>query len=452
MRSVRTDARAEITVFLALLLSTILSLILVLTEHVRVEVSKLKLELAMDEGLVSCFSEYSQKIYRRYDLLYIDTGYKNEMPDMERLKEHLAAYIAENIADNGGTDLLGLSLQDIELTGYLLGSDGEGGAMMNQAVLYMNEYGEVKYRSKIEDALLKLTLDNDENERFFREWDDYLAASYAHGGNDNIAQRIRNQSLNSSFLLLQGTSGALYRLNYPDVPSQRKLNAGSYPPDKFRTQADAGIFVEYLMQKLGCYTERVGEQALSCELEYLLFGNISDKENLRSVTDRLMSHREEVNLRLIMNSPDMLYETERLAEERLSEGEDVSALSGAIVYAWAYAESVIEVNRLLCGGRCNTEARRSSFILPLEDLESFTDYLGSDDGSGLTYKEYLGIMLNENPLRDNKRRFMDIVEMDMRKLENGNFAIDGLVEYVEAEGRFVNRYGRENNIRRAYAY
>ena len=119
---------------------------------------------------------------------------------------------------------------------------------------------------------------------------------------------------------------------------------------------------------------------------------------------------------------------------------------------YSNAEPSIEVNRLLCGGRCGFRATRSGFILPLEDLESFSDYLGSGGGNGLTYKEYLGIMLNENTLRDSKRRFMDIVEMDMKKHENGSFTIDGLVGYIEAKGRFLSRQGYERVIRRAYAY
>ena len=198
----------------------------------------------------------------------------------------------------------------------------------------------------------------------------------------------------------------------------------------------------------------MGEQALSCELEYLLFGEDSDKENLIRVTDRLMSEREEMNLRLIMNSPDMYGEAEELSERLIpeSEGRDRSVCVKALIYAWAWAESFIEVNRLLCGGRCGFRASRSGFILPLEELESFSDYLGSGGGNGLTYKEYLGIMLNEGSLRDSKRRFMDIVEMDMKKLENGNFVIDGLVGYIEAKGRFLSRQGYERIMRRTYAY
>ncbi len=448
------NAPAEITVFLALLLSAILSLVMALFKSAVLEAMELNIALSMDEALTSCFSEYSGQLFKRYDLLFIDTAYREGAGDISRLEEHLGAYLAENIGNKGGSDLFGLSLNELEIERYLLGSDEEGGVMMDQAVAYMNRYGEMRYRPGIEEALNEISFDNDSGESFFREWDDCLAAVSVEGGGARLAREIRDQSADSFYLMLNGTSKVLYRLDYTDVPSRRRINSGSYPADRYTAPEDLSVFSEYLMQKLGCYTESVGEQALSCELEYLLFGEESDKENLIKVTDRLMSEREQMNLRLIMSSPDMYDEAEELSADLMSSGEEgYSELSTrALIYAWAWAESLIEVNRLLCGGRCGFRAARSSFILPLEDLESFAEYLGSGGGSGLSYKQYLGIMLNENTLRDNKRRFMDIVEMDMKKLENGNFAIDGLVGYIEAKGRFLSKQGFERIIRRAYAY
>ncbi|HAG70504.1 MAG TPA: hypothetical protein DCL38_11130 [Lachnospiraceae bacterium] len=446
------EKTAEITVFLTLLLSVLLSFILALVSSVRNEAEKLEAELIMDEALNSCFSEYSQELLKRFDLLYIDTGYRKGPADISALSEHLRAYIAENCKGRGKAKLPGISFVDAELKQYRLGSDFEGGGIMNQAVLYIKNKGGTYYLDRIAEAGSGNEPGNDEGEDFLREWDDCLAKVCMNGVPDNPAQRIRDISYDSSHLLLQGTSGILYKLGYSDVPSKRSLNKGTYPAEKFSASTDSAIFVEYLLQKLGCYTEAVGEQELSCELEYLLFGEGSDRENLKKTADRLMSHREQLNMRLILNSPDMLYEAERLAKESGAGEEATAALSEAIVYAWAYAEALIEVNRLLCGGRCEISASRSSFILPIEDLASFEDYLGSDGGTGFSYKEYLGIMLNSNPLSDNKRRFMDIVEMDMRRTENGSFEIDGLVDYIEAEGRFITGNGNEKSIKRAYAY
>ncbi len=443
----------EISVFLALLLSVILSAILALEEDVRLEALRLKIELAMDEALCSCFSEYSQELYRRFDLLYIDTGYKESEGGIDRLSEHLSSYIYENISDKGARSLLGLSLVDTKIGEYRLASDGDGEMIMEQAVRFIKEYGELKYLPGIRNDHDEFTADGT-GRRFFSEWDDRLSELYGYDLWDNPSMRIRDQADDSSFLLLQGTSGTLYRLEYTDVPSERELNRGVYACHMPKSDESKEIFIEYLLQKLGCYTEAAGDQALTCELEYLLSGNFSDMENLKAVFDRLMSHREEINLRLIMNSPDMLCDVEGMTLSCLQEEDEraKSLLGEAIIYAWAYAESLIEVNRLLCGGKCDMNASRSRFILPLEELDSFTEYLGEGGGMGLSYKEYLGLMLYKCDLSGLKNRFMDIVEMYMRRIENDSFRVDCLVEYAEAQSSFSSVFGYEKTVKRAYEY
>ncbi|MCR4656390.1 MAG: DUF5702 domain-containing protein [Lachnospiraceae bacterium] len=443
----------EISVFLALLLSVILSAILILEEDVRLEALRLKIELAMDEALCSCFSEYSQQLYKRFDLLFIDTGYKESEGDIDRLSEHLSAYISENISDKGSRSFLGLSLVDTKIRECRLASDGDGEIIMEQAVRFMKEYGELKYLPGIRDDREDFNAD-DMGRRFFSEWDDRLSELYGYDLWDNPSMRIRDQAEDSSFLLLQGTSGALYSFEYTDVPSKRELSRGVYAYHMPKSAESQEIFIEYLLQKLGCYTEAVGDQALTCELEYLISGNFSDKENLKAVFDRLMSHREEINLMLIMNSPDMLCEVEGMVLSCLQEEDEraKSLLGEAIIYAWAYAESLIEVNRLFCGGKCDMNASRSRFILPLEELDSFTEYLGEGGGTGLSYKEYLGLMLYKCDLGDLKNRFMDIVEIYMQRIENDSFRIDSLVEYVEAQSSFSSVSGYEKTIKRSYGY
>ena len=243
--------KAEITVFLSLLLSVILSLIMVLYKNAGIGAMELNAELSMDEALNSCFSEYSKELFRRYDLLYVDTSYREGEADISRLEEHLRAYLSENIGEKGGSDLFGLYLGEVMIERYLLGSDEEGGVMMDQAVAYMNRYGEMRYRPGIEEAIGEISFQNDSGESFFREWDDCLAQALHEDGYDILPRRIREQSADSFLLMLQGTTGILYSINYTDVPSKRRINTGSYPADPANTPEDLSVFSEYLMQKWG---------------------------------------------------------------------------------------------------------------------------------------------------------------------------------------------------------
>ncbi|MCR5789699.1 MAG: DUF5702 domain-containing protein [Lachnospiraceae bacterium] len=447
--------RSEITVFLSLLLSGLFAFLLALTESLRFQGAALQAELSMEEALFSCFGEYSQKLFERYELLYIDTGYRTEAGDLNRVRDHLTEYLTENLKEDR---LYGLSCEDMKITQYMLANDGEGGAMMNQAIAYMKEYGENRFLSAMEENFVDYFSVPDED-RFFRVFDELSGSLRESGLTEYPVEYIRELRDSEEYLLLQGTSGMFYSVGDTDVPSKRGLNEGAYPPEKcvpLEGRPAHEVFTEYLLQKLGCYTESVGEQALSCELEYLINGALSDRENLKAVTGKLLSAREEVNLCVILNSPDMLYEAEELAARYCNGApEEKAVLSEAIIYAWAYAEALIEVNRLLCGGRCDPSPVRSSFILPLDEMSRVSDYLGAGGGSGFSYKEYLGFLIRETNAGNRvniRKRFMDIVELDMRKSENESFRIDGCVEYIEAECRLLSDYGFHRSIRRSFAY
>ena len=139
-----TERPAEITVFLSLLLSVLLSFIYILIQSARIEASRYIIEAAMDASLYSCLSEYSKELFERFDLLYIDTAYRSGEGGVDRLSEHLAAYMEENLKDSSG-GLLRIALLDTGIGEVRLASDNEGGNIMRQAVYYMENYGETEH-------------------------------------------------------------------------------------------------------------------------------------------------------------------------------------------------------------------------------------------------------------------------------------------------------------------
>ena len=72
----KIELKGEITVFLSLLSALFLGLVFALSESVRVQMLRLNTEGIMDASLRSCFGEYDQHLYKRYDLLYIDSSYR----------------------------------------------------------------------------------------------------------------------------------------------------------------------------------------------------------------------------------------------------------------------------------------------------------------------------------------------------------------------------------------
>ncbi|HOO28984.1 MAG TPA: hypothetical protein PLU43_11020, partial [Lachnospiraceae bacterium] len=143
--------RGEITVFFALLLSAVCVFFCAVIESARTQAMRFQIETLMDMGLHSCFGEYQQELFARYDLLYIDTSYGRESGDITKTLRHLEQYIEENAGSGkaGAQTLLQekgdwfqLSIEKSEAVQFLLASDFNGHTLRNQAVHYIRVYGD----------------------------------------------------------------------------------------------------------------------------------------------------------------------------------------------------------------------------------------------------------------------------------------------------------------------
>lgn len=444
--------RGEITVFLALLLSGVCALLCVIIESARTQAMRMQIEMLMDMGLHSCFGEYHQELFERYDLLYIDSSYNKDIGNVNNVLAHLQQYIDENI-DQG--DWFKLSVEEVQAKQYLLASDVNGHAFRSQAVNYLKTYGDGSHCSVTEQGANELSQIGRRD--FHGEWEAIQSRIDGYGKSFyNPADEIRDCSREDILELMAGEGiAALSALPYQDAPSRRNLQKGKLsqkPPEAEDTEA---LFDEYMLQKCAEYTDAYENRVLCCELEYILYGDPSDRENLRQAAQELLELRESENLSCLLSEKGKCEEAEKLAK-RLAGAFEIAGLTEAvrdfIIYAWTYAESVIEVSRLLSGGRVEVRKQARDWILPLEELFQFREYMGKREGSGLTYEEYLGIFLRRADADQKIVRCMDIVEMNIRKSENQTFRIDGCLEYLDAEVSFKSAYGYQYQIRREFGY
>lgn len=114
------------------------------------------------------------------------------------------------------------------------------------------------------------------------------------------------------------------------------------------------LFQKYLMEKCGHYTKKKEGSCLDYQMEYILAGKSSDRENLKTVVNRLLILRETANFLYLLTDSSKKAEAEALAMTLAAvilfpELKDLIKLS--ILIAWAYAESVNDVKILLEGGK-----------------------------------------------------------------------------------------------------
>lgn len=71
----------------------------------------------------------------------------------------------------------------------------------------------------------------------------------------------------------------------------------------------------------------------------------------------------------------------------------------------------------------------------------------------MSYEDYLRIMLYVQPANTLTMRFMDLMEMDIRRTPgNENFRMDGCIDGLEAEAAIRSGYGYQFTIKREKQY
>ena len=218
------------------------------------------------------------------------------------------------------------------------------------------------------------------------------------------------------------------------------------------------LFQQYLMEKLGNYS-RPSQGALRYETEYVLFGKYSDRENLKAVVKRLLLIREGVNFAGLMADPVKRAQAEGLSLAIASTflvPPAAFVIESAIILCWSFAESILDVRELLDGGKVGLMKNAENWQLSLENLPHILqglDTVRKSDASGLSYEDYLQVLL----LAQNKQKklsgAMDMIEKSVqRKKGKENFRLDCSVVALEVSVR-VKANGRKTlQTVRQYSY
>ncbi|MCR4807214.1 MAG: DUF5702 domain-containing protein [Lachnospiraceae bacterium] len=447
--------KGEITVFLALLSSLFLALFAAMARSARLQLIRMNIEGVMDASLRSCFGEYSQYLFKRYDLLYIDSSYRGTMPSgIDSLINHLSAYMSENMDychTPAQAEWYRETVTDAAPVSYVSAADEGGRPYKSQAVEYIEKYGQVKYLGTIngsKDAFLSI-----KKVDFYSEWDEILARIDAYGlPLTNPGKIVRGMVLGEEEFLknasVKGSIGA------------SSGNGGGAGTSKLKRKNESDeLFIEYLMQKLGCLTEYREDQVITGELEYIVYGQAGDHDNLVSTVKDLMDKRLSDNLRAIRSDGGKMaaayekaYQVVMFNTLEIPDPALVRLVRDSIVYAWAYGESAMDVTRLVNKGRCQVVKASSEIDLGLNDLLNFRSRLFGSGGSGLSYKELMGIYVSAVSDDLRRKRSMDIIEGNLRAFYNPSFRIDGCYEYLRGRVSLSSAYGHDHTIEREYLY
>lgn len=125
--------KGSITVFLALALGLVVSLLCSGLESVKMAAARTQILNGLDIGLYSLFGQYEESLLRDFDLFAIDGTAGGKELDLAAVYDNLESYMEPVLGQNSQH----LIIQQGGISGYQLLTDGEGEVFYQQVVQYM---------------------------------------------------------------------------------------------------------------------------------------------------------------------------------------------------------------------------------------------------------------------------------------------------------------------------
>lgn len=485
--------KGAITVFLSLVSVLFLSLICTMAESARVQGTRVKAEAVLNMGLFSVFGEYEKKLLEQYDLLFLDGAYGSGTYHRDKVRLRLEEFMSYNVNPGKGFsgsafDPLKIQLEDCMIEGIALATDEKGEPFYQQAVTFMKDNLSTEILNKLkkdsnhakeqeEDQNLYEESDKNnvkqledlkkqEEERIEQEKnriEQEKQEAEKNGGETNqdlpavpeeiqppaenpleIIKKVKNMGI---LVLVAKDPDALSQkaLELSALPSGRSLEKGNLPIIKEQGGLSGNVlFQEYLLEHFSYMTLQKKEGALDYQLEYILCGKGSDQENLKGVVNRLLLLREGSNFVYALSNQEMQAQAGALAAAIVG----VLAVPGlvtvtkmALLLAWSYGESLLDVRTLLSGGKIALEKTADTWKLSLENLGRITELLqedGDSDQKGLTYPEYLRMLLFTGKKAQYPMRGLDLIEANLKMQDSTkNFRADTCLDQVKVSTKWT---------------
>lgn len=471
-----------LTVYMALCIGVVLSLCLTLIEGARRSGAAMEAVCVADIGLQSVFAEYHRQLLEQYNLFAIDSSYGTGRPGTYNTEAHLLYYLDKNL-DMGDVflssflyrDFLGLGVDGVEITGASILTDESGKVFRLRAaeavkddlgisvLTELQEWMEVIEINGLDSADTRQEKENADKRLRECEYEDDEGKQHVGINNptavleENRRQGILKHVVENDSLISKNTldtSGLIYsRMKDGRISQGNLLSEESGWADEL---AERFFFQEYLLRYMGRYGQEDERDALRYQVEYLIAGMENDTDNLRSVANRICALREAANALYLWNDPTKNAEVE-LAAEVISSAiflpEIAPVLKAAMILGWAYAESVYDVKTLFSGGRVPLIKDEESWHYGLWTALSGNLSDSSEEGSGMSYEDYLRVFMTLTSIEKLTGRAMDMVEADIRMTEgNAGFCLDGCYDRLEFDIRMSSSFGYEYQLIRQRSY
>lgn len=424
--------KGSITVFSSLIMMLVLSVVFVLLEGARTQAMRQILEYQTEAALEGVFGNYSSVLWKEYHLLATDRN------DMEELL--IRQGNARQSKKEDGLNLLQAEVDEVHTIGMTLLTDGNGTAYLNSITAAMEQtigFGIAKELFGQYEAAKVLMEESAWSDRWMEEG---LSQELSKDEPNPMEEMKQLQSAGILELLMEDTS-ALSRntVNRSMLVSKRNLQQGISPQIYETGWLDKILLQQYLLSYMSSYANPDTERALVYELEYILGQKSSDIENLKTVVSEILMIREVCNFLYLCSDPTRSEEASVMALALAGVSANpfvIETVKMGILAAWALGESVLDVRALLQGKRIALLKSAESWTLQLSNIGLVKEGMNcaKESKDGLSYQDYIGILMLFQEEQDVAMYTMDVQEATMRKQsDNDGIHLDDYLIQSEVE-------------------
>ena len=447
--------KGSVTIFSMLSMMLVVSALFAMLEAARFHEINHLAQLQTQIALESIFAEYNTHLWEEYHLLACKQS--DLVTDMQDYGN------SRILGWDDGTNFFQFRVEDVSVKGYTRLTDGNGRAFVQAVSGYMeenllyetaqelyNQYESMKTILgdsefdflDIQDALEQLEEGQSSSGSTGSETseEDSPYAEEDYQGEKNPLLIIQNLQEAGILSLVVKDSKDLsnQQVDIFELVSYRELPEDFHSNIEALDWYDRVLLQQYLLTYMSNYTDEKGH-ALGYELEYLIGGKSTDIANMKVVVTQLLGLRAASNFLYLLSSPTKV-EQARLLAIAIAGASLSPAIIGivknAVLIAWAFAESILDIRTLLDGGKIALMKSNSSWTLGLDFITTIGEGYSKAKESmyGLDYEGYLGILLLLQEESVLAKRSMDMQEATLRKLYSSqDICMEDWITYADLE-------------------
>ena len=450
--------------FLSLALTMILSLVFTLLESARLYGLEAQSKMETELLLESKMAEYDTALLEQYHLYFLEAGRKGE-PELSSLEQSLQELGEENLRAKQGflkmsyTNLYEMQLENCYITNYTMATDDAGAEFRRQAADYVKRTMGIAAIEKLYEKATEakeLTEDNKDIEKKFeaaiQETDTQSGLerntkrNAANQKNENPLDYVKELK-NKSPVVISSCCTCPFPVKQVlfAISSDKSMVCVDTADTSSTTSDRILLFREYLLKQFSDYRNQSESEVLQYEMEYLIAGKDSDVANLAGVAERMLAIREVANYIYLKGDAEKtaLANTIALVTAGWTANPAVvKVVEEGILVAWAFSESIKDVKTLLKGGEVPFLKGNAEWTLDVGALsESFAKEEESKTSeSGLSYGDYLRILLYLTGQEKLTYRAMNLMEQNIRRLpDRENFRMDCMIGSMEIQCSYLSK-------------